>query len=285
MTPRLHQPVHENGGEGATAVVRAAASRGYAPDFVEAVLDDALHHGSRILAIGGLQGTGKSTLAAQLVALAREGGLRAVALSIDDFYLGRRERLRLGRTVHPLLATRGPPGTHDVALACETLDALRDGRPTRLPRFDKIADRRVPESRWARIGAVDLVVFEGWFLKAPPQAPQELSEPVNALERDEDPDGTWRGYCNESLARDYPRLWSRLDRLLWLHGPGFEVVPGWRWQQEEALQAQHPTRQTMSREQVERFVQYFERVSRQAWRHLPLIADVTRRVDAQRRPL
>ena len=40
----------------------------------------------------------------------------------------------------------------------------------------------------------------------------------------------------------------------------------------------------MSRAQVERFVQYFERVSRQAWQHLPSIADVTRRVDAQRRP-
>lgn len=285
MTPRLHQQVHEDGGEPASVdVPGGGALRGYAPDFVEAVLDDALHHGSRIHAIGGLQGTGKSTLAAQLVALAREGGLRAVALSIDDFYLGRRERLQLGRTVHPLLATRGPPGTHDVALACETLDALRDGRPTRLPRFDKITDRRLPQSRWPVVGEVDLVVFEGWFLKTPPEVPEALRDPVNALEREEDPEGIWRTYCNDSLARDYPRLWSRLDRLLWLHGPGFEVVPGWRWQQEETLQALHPTRQTMSRAQVERFVQYFERVSRQAWQHLPSIADVTRRVDAQRRP-
>jgi len=285
MTPPLHQPVRASGGQHATNAVHGAAVRGYAPGFVEAVFDDALHHGSRIHAIGGLQGTGKSTLAAQLVALAREGGLRAVALSIDDFYLGRRERLRLGRSVHPLLATRGPPGTHDVALACETLDALRDGRPTKLPRFDKIADRRLPQSRWPTMGEVDLVVFEGWFLKTPPQTSEALSEPVNALERDEDPDGIWRTYCNESLARDYPRLWSQLDRLLWLHGPGFEVVPGWRWQQEEALQALHPARQTMSRAQVDRFVQYFERVSRQAWQHLPSIADVTRRVDAQRRPV
>lgn len=263
----------------------AAVGRGYAPWFVEEVLEDALQHGSRIHAIAGLQGTGKSTLAGQLVALAREKGLRAVALSIDDFYLGRRERQRLGRTVNPLLATRGPPGSHDVALACETLDSLREGRPTALPRFDKISDRRLPPSRWPTVrGGVDLVVFEGWFLKTPPEPPEALLEPINALERDEDPDSIWRAYCNTSLARDYRPLWWRLDRLLWLHGPGFEVVSGWRWQQEETLQALHPTRRTMTRAQVGHFVQFFERVSRQAWKHLPTIADVTRRVDAQRRP-
>ena len=106
------------------------------------------HSGHRVSALAGLQGTGKSTLGAQLATLARSRGERLVVLSIDDFYLGRRERLHLGRTVHPLLATRGPPGTHDVALACEVIDDLAAGRATRLPRFDKIADRRLPPSRW-----------------------------------------------------------------------------------------------------------------------------------------
>jgi D-glycerate 3-kinase len=41
----------------------------------------------------------------------------------------------------------------------------------------------------------------------------------------------------------------------------------------------------MSRAQVERFVQFFERVSRQAMRTLPAIADRTIRLDAQRHPL
>ena len=89
---------------------------GYAEPFVAAVLDDALAHGSRVYAIAGLQGSGKSTLSAQVAALAARRGLRAVVLSIDDFYLGRRERLALGREVHPLLATRGAPaGGWDVA--------------------------------------------------------------------------------------------------------------------------------------------------------------------------
>jgi len=257
---------------------------GFEPDFVAEVLDDALAHGSRVYGIAGLQGSGKSTLAAQMAALGRERGLRVVAFSIDDCYLGRRERLRLGRNAHSLLATRGPPGTHDVKLACGTLDALRAGRPTALPRFDKIADRRLPPSRWQRIeGPVDLVVFEGWFLKVPPEERAALLAPVNPLEREADPNGTWREYCNLALAA-YAPLWKRIDRLLFLQGPGFEVVPAWRWQQEATLQAAHPARAAMRRDAVERFVLFFERVSRHAQRTLPAIAERTVRIDAARRP-
>jgi D-glycerate 3-kinase len=266
---------------------------GYPAAFVAHWLDHALalprtRGRPPVFAITGLQGTGKSTLAAQLQALAARRGLRVAVLSIDDFYLTRRERLALGRRVHPLLATRGPPGTHDVGLACATIDALRRLRPgdaVALPRFDKIADRRLPPSRWPLVrGRPDLVVFEGWFLQVPPEDAAALRRPLNALERDEDRDGAWRRYCNDALA-DYAPLWRRLDHLLFLQGPGFERVPQWRWQQERTLQARHPDRRAMTRAQVERFVLFFERVSRQALRTLPAIADAVVRLDARRRLL
>lgn len=258
---------------------------GYAPQFVAQVLDDALAHEARIYAIAGLQGTGKSTLSAQVVALGRERGLNVVALSIDDFYLGHAEREALGRRIHPLCATRGPPGTHDERLACDVLDALRARRPTALPRFDKIADDRLPRDAWPMARDTDLTIFEGWFQKVPPEAPDALVAPLNALERDEDLDGTWRGWVNRSLGDDYPALWERIDRMLFLQGPGFDIVPEWRWQQEQSLQALHPERKAMSHAQVLRFVQFFERVSRQALRTLPGIAERTIRLDAQRQPL
>jgi D-glycerate 3-kinase len=271
---------------------RHPPTAGYAADFVARWLDAGLALRRRrgvppVLGIAGLQGTGKSTLSAQVAALGATRGLRVVVLSIDDFYLTRRERLALGRRVHPLLATRGPPGTHDVALACATVDALRGLRPgqvARLPRFDKIADRRLPPSRWTPVRArPDLIVFEGWFLAVPPEPAAALRRPLNALERDEDADGTWRRFCNDALAR-YAPLWARLDGLVFLQGPGFAQVPAWRWQQERTLQARHPGRRAMTRRQVERFVLFFERVSRQALRTLPAIADATVRVDARRRP-
>lgn len=263
---------------------------GFAPEWVERVLDAALDSPGRppVYGITGWQGSGKSTLAAQLAGAARVRGLATVVLSIDDFYLGRRERGVLARRVHPLLASRGPPGTHDVALACRTLDALRrltTGQVVAVPRFDKAGDRRLPPSRWSHVRRrPQLIVFEGWFLTVPPQAPGELRVAINALERDEDPDGRWRAWCNAALA-GYAPLWQRLDRLLWLRGPDFQRVPEWRWQQEQALHAAHPGRPTLSRAQVERFVQLFERVSRQAERTLGGIADATLRLDPQRRPL
>ncbi len=257
---------------------------GYAAPLVEALLDDALDHGARVYALAGLQGTGKSTLAAQMVEAARIRGVRAVALSIDDFYLDRPEREALGRAVHPLLATRGPPGTHDVALACEVIDALRAGRSAALPRFDKIADRRLPREAWPTVGEVGLVVFEGWFQKVPPQPPEALRDPVNALEREEDAQGVWRAWCNDALGRDYPPLWQRLDRLTFLQGPGFEIVSEWRWQQELTLQAANPGRSVMTRPQVLRFIRLFERVSRHALVTLPGIADSTIALDACRTP-
>jgi D-glycerate 3-kinase len=263
---------------------------GYAPAFVSRVLDLALQRpdgGGRppVFAIAGLQGTGKSTLSQQLADAGRQRGLTVVPLSIDDFYLGHAARQRLGREIHPLCATRGVPGTHDVPLACAVLDALAAGQRTTLPRFDKIADDRLPEPQWPTVDHADLVVLEGWFLKVPPQAGAELVEPLNALERDEDPDGTWRRWVNGALAKDYPALWKRLPRMLFLQGPGFDIVPKWRWQQEQTLQAQHPDRKAMRHDQVMRFVQFFERVSRQAMKTWPDIADRTIRLDAERNPL
>jgi D-glycerate 3-kinase len=263
---------------------------GFAPDWVERVLAAALASPGRppVFAITGWQGCGKSTLARQVAQAAARRGISACVLSIDDFYLGRRQRGVLARRVHPLLARRGPPGTHDVELACRILDQLRawpSPAGVALPRFDKLADSRRPPSRWPRLRQrPQLIVFEGWFLKVPPQAPAQLRAPINALERERDADGSWRAWCNAALA-GYAPLWQRLDRLLWLRGPDFAVVPDWRWQQEQALQAARPGRAAMDRAQVADFVQLFERVSRHAQTCLAAIADLTLTLDAQRRPI
>jgi len=237
----------------------------------------------RVLGISGLQGTGKSTLAAQVVRAAEALGLRAAVLSLDDLYLDRDARQALARDVHPLLATRGPPGTHEVPLGLAAFDAVRAGASVRLPRFDKLGDRRLPEDDWPMLQGLDLLVFEGWCVGTPAEPATALVEPVNTLERDEDPAGTWRRWCNTALARDYPALWAGLDRLLFLQPPGFDVVFDWRLQQEQALQAAQPGRGGMDAAGVARFVQHYERVSRQALRTLPDLADVMVTLDAERR--
>lgn len=258
--------------------------RGFSDDMVAATLAEAVASGARVFAISGVQGSGKSTLAAQLAAAAEMQGLRTAVLSIDDVYLDRDARQALARDVHPLLATRGPPGTHDLALAFATLDALRDTGAAALPRFDKPGDRRFPQRDWPRVSRIDLVVLEGWFIGTPAEDEAALRAPINTLERSEDRDATWRRWCNAALARDYPALWARIDRLLFLQPPGFDIVPEWRWQAEQALHAPDPSRPGMDRAGIERFVQHYERVSRQALRTLPAIADSVIVLDAARRP-
>ncbi len=253
--------------------------------LVARILDDARTHGVRVLGLSGLQGTGKSTLAAQVAVAADACGLRAAVLSLDDLYLDPDARARLARAVHPLLATRGPPGTHEVALGVAVMEAARAGIPVRLPRFDKLGDRRLPERDWPMADGLDLLLFEGWCVGTPPEPAAHLVEPINALEREDDAAGTWRRWCNAALARDYPALWSGMDRLLFLQPPGFDVVFDWRLQQEQALQAAAPGRRGMDAAGIARFVQHFERVSRQALRTLPGRADVVVTLDAQRRVL
>ncbi|KRG46614.1 kinase [Stenotrophomonas panacihumi] len=256
--------------------------------LAETVLADALAHRpadgrTAVLAISGLQGSGKSTLADAVVQAARVRGHVAATLSLDDLYLTAAQRRALAGQVHPLLRTRGPPGTHDLALAAQVLDAIDAGHPLRLPRFDKLADERLPEREWPRVDSpLDLLVLEGWCVGVPAEADAALATPLNALERDEDADGAWRRYCNAALARDYPALWDRLHRLWALQAPSFEVVTAWRGQQEQGLVAASSGRAGMDAAALARFLQHYERVSRQALRTLPARADHVLWLDAAR---
>ena len=110
-------------------------------------------------------------LPAVLKGLLDSGGLPTAVLSIDDLYLTHAERLRLGERVHPLLRTRGVPGTHDVALGLATLERLRSVGPLALPRFDKLLDDRLPRAQWPMFDApASVVILEGWCVGALPQS-------------------------------------------------------------------------------------------------------------------
>ena len=266
-----------------------ASTQGRYPDaIVNTVLDTLMRAAPKpwLIGLSGLQGSGKSTLAAQLVEFAARRGIAALALSIDDFYFGRSARLRLARDVHPLLATRGVPGTHDVELLLDTLGALRRAtprRPARVPRFDKGLDTRVVPSRWPSIARVPgLVILEGWCIGVPPQDATALLKPVNQLERDEDRDARWRTWVNAQLSRHYVPVWQRLDRLVMLQAPAYAIVARWRDEQERALRRRNAPR-ALSAEALRRFLMHYERLSRQALRTLPARADLRIVLDEDRR--
>lgn len=259
---------------------------GYPAEIVDAVLSDLIRSKSWFVGLSGLQGSGKSTLCAQLVLAARAKGVAALSMSIDDFYFGRAARLHLARTVHPLFVTRGVPGTHDVGLLMRTLDALRKAtpaRPARIPRFDKGRDTRLSPSRWWKVSQrPDLVILEGWCVGVPAQAETQLRRPINELERTEDVDARWRTFVNAQLARKYVPLWRRFDRLVMLQAPDYAIVKRWRDEQEQALRRRSAPH-AMSPEALSRFLMHYERLSRQALKELPARADLRIVLDEQRR--
>lgn len=239
-----------------------------------------LLRGPRPLVVGvnGGQGSGKSTLCElTAVHLRHRHGLRCLVLGLDDLYLGHAERARLAAEVHPLLATRGVPGTHEVQRGLSLLRQLRagivPGRPLPLPRFDKAADDRLPQAREPLLDMdVDVVLFEGWCVGVAPQGAGELAVPVNALEAQEDPDGRWRRFVNAALAGGYAQLFSQLDVLLMLQVPDFEAVLRWRREQEAVQHSQRGS--GMSEAELARFVAHYERLTRHGLATLPGRADL-----------
>ncbi|TJY61913.1 hypothetical protein E4T66_06605 [Sinimarinibacterium sp. CAU 1509] len=248
-----------------------------------------------VIGINGAQGSGKSTLARALaLRLCESYSLQVATLSIDDFYLTRDQRQALASRVHPLLQTRGVPGTHDVAgliSAISRLRTLQAGETLALPRFIKAVDERAPPDDWSLIrGPVDLVLFEGWCVGTPPQDVSQLSPAINALERDEDADGRWRRWVNQQLAGPYAALFAAIDYLIFLQAPDFDCVLEWRRQQEDD-NAREPTTRIhtrptglMNATELARFIAHYERLSRHALAVLPSQADVVVELDRDHVP-
>jgi D-glycerate 3-kinase len=237
-----------------------------------------------LVGLTGPQGSGKTTIAGGLASRLVDRGLRTAVLALDDLYLPRAERARLAAEVHPLFITRGVPGTHDVALGASILASLPRPGPTLIPRFDKGLDDRAPPRDARRLeGPFDVILFEGWCVGARPQPPEALAAPINDLERDRDREGVWRRAVNDALAGAYRSLFAPIAFQLLLRPPSFEVVLGWRRQQEADLRAQGGGGQSDAELAV--FVQHYERLTRWIDEEAPARADAVVRLGRQREAL
>ncbi|GMQ95954.1 MAG: kinase [Gammaproteobacteria bacterium] len=237
---------------------------------------------TRVVGVCGAQGSGKSTFCRLLGRVMGEAfDEPAVTLSIDDVYETRERREQLAAAIHPLFATRGVPGTHDVALglaSIQRLACLAEGESVALPVFDKAMDTRLAPDRWrSQRGPVGTVLFEGWCVGAVPESEAALRDPINSLEREEDADGVWRRAVNERLGGDYQRLFALIDVLILLRVDGMHRVFEWRRLQEHKLAAAaaaDANTRIMSDLQVNRFIMHYERLTRHILSEMPARADI-----------
>ena len=258
-----------------------------AADLIERTVRAALSTTQRrplIVGVCGSQGSGKSTVCKTLTERLSATGLTVANLSLDDLYLPLAARVKLSQQVHPLLRTRGVPGTHDTKLGIATLDALSRNERVSLPRFDKSSDDRRARESWDSVqGPAQVVLFEGWCVGATAQTLEALAQPVNALEANEDVNGRWRKYVNDALLGEYRQLFAKIDLLVLLAAPSFDVVLEWRTQQERELRAQAKGGAgVMSDEAIARFIQHYERLTRHTLIEMPARADLVIRLDADR---
>ncbi|MDO8902162.1 MAG: kinase [Phenylobacterium sp.] len=263
--------------EGLPSVYRASISAVAEPLAQRLQAFCAGRRGPLVVGMCGAQGSGKSSLTAALRRLMARRGLRVAVISLDDLYLTHDQRAALARDVHPLLAVRGPPGTHDIGAGLALMDDLAQPLEVALPRFDKGTDDPRPTALWPRfLGPAHIILLEGWCVGAQAQPEAQLVQAVNSLEADQDPNGVWRRYVNDALAGPYQTLFGQIDYLILLRAPGFEVVADWREEQESKLRTLGPVHaaRAMSADQVRSFVQLYERLTRHMLDTLPERADL-----------
>ncbi len=245
-----------------------------------------------IVGLNGAQGSGKSTLSQYLKQMMpMQLGVDCHVLSIDDFYLSKAKRKRLAASVHPLLAIRGVPGTHDVPRLLEALAGFIEPgvQSVTVPIFDKLKDDRTKKVQKIQKSAQPTVIlFEGWCVGIPAQCQLALSVPASSFEFSNDTSGAWRSYVNERLGAEYVDVFKLLDRLSMLKPPCFEAVCDWRVDQEIRLVARRrqdsndESIRGMSLKEVGDFVENFRRLTCHAIEVLPDLANDTWELQADR---
>ena len=224
--------------------------------------------------VGGAQGSGKSTMARMIQQVIQDMfSISAEVLSIDDFYLTHEERVHLGRNIHPMLAVRGVPGTHDMQQLGQTIDALRAGSACEVPVFSKGEDDRLPEGR--KVKPPQVLILEGWCWGASACDDEALKAALNTLEAEQDPQLIWRRYVNEALASDVYQKCFNNDVNVFLAVPDMEAVFRWRLQQEQEIVS---GKRVMNSDEVRTFIMHYQRITEQ------LLSKRTADIDIQLRP-
>ena len=231
--------------------------------------------------LAGGQGTGKTTISSIIkIILTKYFKLKVFRISIDDFYKTRKERRNLSKRVHPMLLTRGVPGTHDMKMMSSFFKKTKSKKfkKIKLPTFNKAIDDRFSKKYWYDLrDKPDVIIFEGWCVGARSEKNMTLKKSLNYLEKTNDQKLIWRKYVNQQLKSKYKKLYSQLNCLIYLKAKNFNLLQKWRLKQEQKLwlnNKNNSKHKIMSKDQVIKFMQTYQRITQNMFKSMPKYASI-----------
>tara|TARA_A100001011_G_scaffold154175_1_gene162634 strand:+ start:458 stop:1381 length:924 start_codon:yes stop_codon:yes gene_type:complete len=231
--------------------------------------------------LAGGQGTGKTTTSSIIkIILEKYFKLNVFKISIDDFYKTRKERILLSKKIHPMLLTRGVPGTHDINLMLNFFKKVKNKKfkSFQLPNFNKAIDDRFAKKYWYNIKKKpDVIIFEGWCVGAKHEKKSSLNKAINSMERIKDPKKVWRKYVNHQLKQKYKDLYSQLNCLIYLKAKNFSLLQKWRLKQENKLwlkSKKTSKHKIMNKDDVISFMQTYQRITENMFKKMTNYASI-----------
>ena len=231
--------------------------------------------------LAGGQGTGKTTISSIIkIILEKYFKLKVFKISIDDFYKTRKERIGLSKKVHPMLLTRGVPGTHDINMMLDFFkkSKAKKFKNLKLPNFNKAIDDRFPKNKWNQINRrPDIIIFEGWCVGARPETNKTLKKSINSMEKANDQKLIWRKFVNQQLKTKYKKLYSQLNCMIYLKAKNFSLLQKWRLKQEHKLwlkTKKKSAHKIMSKGDVINFMQTYQRITQNMFKKMPKYASI-----------
>ena len=218
---------------------------------------------SKKFLFGGSQGIGKSSFI-NIISKTIEKfyNKKILLLSLDNYYLSKKQRLLLSKQIHQLLITRGVPGTHDIKKLVKNIKQFNKGKyPITAPIFDKLIDD-ISKSTKITKNKCDILFLEGWCCGSSKIPKKILHKNINNLEKIKDPRYQWRNFYNNKLKLEYKKLFKLFDELIFLKTSSFDNVFKWRLRQEKTNQSKNKKSKRMTPNEIKIFIQHYEKITK-----------------------
>ena len=210
--------------------------------------------------VSGPQGSGKTTFTSIIKKELVKKKLRVLVLSIDDFYLSKKEREKLSNTISPLFTTRGVPGTHDLSYLKKVLSIFLSNKKYtyRLPKFSKAEDDLLKAQFHNLQFPYDVFILEGWCINYQGESQSTLQKPVNSMEKNHDQSLKWRKFVNKKSKEYFKNIYKKSHCSIFLKIPSFKYVFQYRKKQELGI----PRNKQMNNQQLKHFISFYERITK-----------------------